>query len=110
AGGDSHPLTAHGYHRLAGNLYAQGRYADAEDAGRAAARCYEMARLAVNATGMGRAAFGADHSPLPLLAACLARQDKPADAWPCLEQYLGRGLLEDLAGRQPPRLRPAEAR
>jgi CHAT domain-containing protein/tetratricopeptide (TPR) repeat protein len=98
--GEGHPSTATGYNNLAMNLRSQGQYAEAEKRAAAAARSYEAARLVLSFTGLDRAAFAGERSPLPLLAALLARNGKPAEAWRRLEEGLARGLLDDLAARQ----------
>jgi CHAT domain-containing protein/Tfp pilus assembly protein PilF len=96
--GEEHPNTALGYTNLASDLQAQGKYVEALAVARNAVRSYEAARLAVAASGLERAAFGAKQSPVPFLTACLARAGQPLAAWQRLEQHLGRGLLDDLAG------------
>jgi CHAT domain-containing protein/Flp pilus assembly protein TadD len=98
--GEGHPNIATGYKALASNLYAQGRYAEAEALWARAARSFGLARLLVTPTGLERTSFSAKRSPLPYLAAVVARQGKPADAWQWLEEDLARGLLDDLSIRQ----------
>jgi CHAT domain-containing protein len=97
--GDDHPDTAASYDCLACTLYAQGKVADSEKLWRAAARSFERARLAVSFSGLERAAFTAEHSPLVPLAACLARSGKAGDAWTYWEADLARGLFDDLSAR-----------
>jgi CHAT domain-containing protein/Flp pilus assembly protein TadD len=96
--GVEHPLSALTYTNLASDLHAQGKYAEALGVVEEAVHSYEAARLAVAASGLERAAFGTKQSPLPLLVAALARAGQPVAAWQRLEQHLGRGLLDDLAG------------
>ena len=95
--GDKHPSTALSLNNLAVNLYAQGRYADATAILRDAAVAYETARVAVATDGLDRAAFGADRSPYPRLAAVQARLGRPEAAWASLEADLARGLLDQMA-------------
>src|SRR5205085_1545395 len=106
--GETHPDTANSYAQLANNRYAQGKYADAIDLWSKAAAAYEAARLGAHASGLDRAAFGEVPSPLPRLAACLARTDRPSDAWQRLEQYLARGLLDEATARRLPTRTAAE--
>ena len=65
-----------------------------------AARSFEHARLAISFTGLDRATFAAERSPLPLLAALQARRGQATEAWAHLEAYLARGLLDDLSARR----------
>ena len=51
---------------------------------------------------------GAAHSPR--LAAVLARLGNPGEAWQCLEEDLGRGLLDELFGARTGGFRLASAR
>jgi CHAT domain-containing protein len=97
--GEEHPVTAGSYHNVARCLYAQGRHAEAEAMWRAAAKSYEAARLRISFGGLERASFAAQHSPLPALAACLARAGKATEAWHSWEANLARGLFDDLAAR-----------
>jgi hypothetical protein len=108
--GEAHPDTATSYNNVASNLNAQGQYAAAAQVFAEAARSFEAARLAVTAAGLDRAAFGARRSPVPPLAACLARLGRPADAWQRLEQELARGLLDEAAARTLPTRTPDERR
>jgi CHAT domain-containing protein len=97
--GEEHAATVQSYNNLAATLHAQGRYADAESMWQAAARGHEAARLRVSFTGLGRAVFGSQRSPLVALAACRARTGKPLAAWQAWEANLARGLLDDLSAR-----------
>jgi tetratricopeptide (TPR) repeat protein len=97
--GEDHPDTAKSYNRLAGNLNAQGRYGEAEAFFRRGADAFLASRLRLAASGLERAAKTAEQSPLFELAAVLARNGKPADAWTRFEQGLGRGTWDDLSAR-----------
>jgi CHAT domain-containing protein len=97
--GEDHPDTAQSYSSLAWCLNAMGAYAEAEQLWRAAARSFEVARQGVSFAGLERATFTAENSPLPRLAACLARAGKASDAWSYLEANLARGLFDDLSAR-----------
>jgi CHAT domain-containing protein/Tfp pilus assembly protein PilF len=108
--GEVHPATASSYHNLASNLHAQGQYAEAEKLWRTAAQSFEAARLAISFTGLERATFATERSPLPALAACLARSGQAAEAWQFWEANLARGLFDDLAARQARPLLAAERR
>jgi CHAT domain-containing protein len=107
--GEQHPNTATSLYNLAYSLHVQqGKSAEAEPLLRAAAASFEMARLRVSATGFDRTPFGAERSPFASLAACLARLDKPRDAWRAAEAALARGLLDDLSARLPQTLDPEQ--
>jgi tetratricopeptide (TPR) repeat protein len=97
--GEEHPDTARSYTNLAADLNAQGRYADAEVSWLRAADSFSKACLRVAASGLARASKTSEQSPLPALAAVLARNGKPADAWQPFEQGLGRGTWDDLSAR-----------
>ena len=88
------------YNNLALNLHAQGKSADAEVLLIPAARSFEQARIAISFTGLDRATFAAEHSPLLLLAALQARRGLAPAAWAHLEAHLARGLLDDLSARR----------
>jgi tetratricopeptide (TPR) repeat protein len=103
--GEDHPHTAFVYNNLALCQQAQGRYGRAEELLTRAADAFRTARMRVTAAGLGRAAFSA-HSPLPRLAAVLARQGKPQQAWQRWEEGLGRSSGDELAARL--RRTPAE--
>jgi tetratricopeptide (TPR) repeat protein len=104
--GDDHPDTASTCKELGINLHAQGKYREAEEFFIRSADAFLAARLHVAASGLGRAARTSELSPLPGLAALLARNGKPADAWQRLEQGLGRGVWDDLSTRL--RQKPAD--
>ena len=97
--GEEHPATATSYNNLAINLKAQGQYAEAEKNFAKGAEIFERARLRVAGGGLERAAFASERSPLPRLAAVLARNGKPAAAWDRFEQNVGRGAWDDLSAR-----------
>jgi CHAT domain-containing protein/Tfp pilus assembly protein PilF len=104
--GEEHLDTAAAYSELGINLYGQARYPEAEAVWNAAAQSFQVARLRVSFTGLERSA--ADRSPLPMLAAVLARLGQAAAAWQWLEADLARGLLDALAARVGQPLSPAE--
>jgi tetratricopeptide (TPR) repeat protein len=104
--GEEHPDTAVSYDNLAFNLHAQGRYPEAEEYYLRGAAAFLASRLHIAASGLGRAAKTSEHTPLMALAAVLARNGKPAEAWHWLEQGLGRGAWDDLSARL--RRTPAE--
>jgi CHAT domain-containing protein/tetratricopeptide (TPR) repeat protein len=85
--GDSHPYTVQGYRHLAANMNAQGKYAEAE------ALWSRAADLG------GRSRPRGDAATLQALAAVLARNGKPEDAWRRFEESLGRGTWGDLSAR-----------
>jgi CHAT domain-containing protein/Flp pilus assembly protein TadD len=97
--GEDHPDTVNAYDNLAFSAYAQGRYAEAESLWLRAATGFTAARLRFAASGLGRSARTGEGSPLPHLAAVLARNGKLEDAWRRYEQGLGRGTWDDLSTR-----------
>jgi len=103
---EDHRDTANIYSNLACNLRAQGKYALARDRWLSAVKSLDAARLRVAFTGLERAATR--ESARLALATILARLGQPAEAWQRLEEYLGRGLLDELAARQDRRLAPEE--
>ena len=106
--GEGHPIVASCRTELAASLAARGRYDEAEAMALAAARSYDVARLRVSFAGLDRAAFASDRSPLPLVAALLARRGRDQDAWQHWESGLARGLFDDLSARRLERLTPDE--
>jgi tetratricopeptide (TPR) repeat protein len=98
--GEYHPDTAFSFHNLAANLHARGKSAEAEALAIAAAQRYEVARSRVSFTGLDRAEFASKRSPLPLVAALLARRGCDREAWQHWESGLARGLFDDLAARR----------
>jgi CHAT domain-containing protein/tetratricopeptide (TPR) repeat protein len=97
--GEEHPATAASYSNVAFNLEAQGQYAAAEDSLRAAAKIFARARPRLAASGLERATKTSEHSPLPRLAAVLARNGKFDEAWQRFEESLARGTWDDLTAR-----------
>jgi CHAT domain-containing protein len=97
--GEDHPDTAKSYTNLAHNLHAEGKDTEAAEKASKAAHSFEAARLQVTFTGLERATFSSDHSPLLLLAVLLARHGKALPAWQRLEASLARGLLDEVAAR-----------
>jgi tetratricopeptide (TPR) repeat protein len=97
--GEDHLDTAESYDRLAGSLHAQGKYGDAEARWLDAADRFAKIRHCIAATGLERAARTGFASPLPSLAAVLARNGKPEAAWRRFEEGLARGTWDDLSAR-----------
>jgi tetratricopeptide (TPR) repeat protein len=97
--GEEHWRTAQFYDLLAANLHAQGGYAEAEEQWLSAAASFCKARLRLAATGLDRTSFTDQASPLPSLAAVLARNGKPEAAWKRFEESLARGTWDDLSAR-----------
>jgi CHAT domain-containing protein/tetratricopeptide (TPR) repeat protein len=104
--GEGHPDTALSYSNVAYTLNAEGQYAEAEDLWRRAAVCFAKARLRFAPSGLERAAKTGEASPLVYLAAVLARNSKPEEAWQRFEEGLARGTWDDLVARL--RRTPAE--
>jgi len=96
--GEEHAETAPCAFSLGLCLHAQQRFADAESELRASACAYEAVRTNVSFDGLDRVPFASERSPLTFLAACLARNGKPREAWECLERNFARGLLDALSG------------
>jgi CHAT domain-containing protein/tetratricopeptide (TPR) repeat protein len=97
--GDEHPDTAGSYKGQAANLYAQGQYAETEARLLDAVRSFAKARPRLAVSGLERAAKTGERSPLPFLAAVLARNGKPEAAWQRFEESLARGTWDDLSAR-----------
>jgi tetratricopeptide (TPR) repeat protein len=97
--GEEHPLTAQSYKSMGYNQQAQGRYREAEASLLCGADAFLVSRLRLAASGLERATKTTEQSPLLPLAAVLARNGKPADAWARFEQGLGRGTWDDLSAR-----------
>jgi CHAT domain-containing protein len=108
--GEAHPDTVLSYTDYAINLNALGRVAEAEALWRAAAQSFEAARLDISFAGLERAPFDTRKTPLHLLAACLARSGKEAEAWKYWEASLARGLGDELSARFARRLSDEERR
>jgi tetratricopeptide (TPR) repeat protein len=94
--GEAHPDTATSYSNLAFSLDLQGQHDEALRTWRLAAASYEQARL-FGPTGLEAALGGG--SPLPGLAAALARAGQPREAWSIWERGLARGLADELTRR-----------
>ncbi len=97
--GDEHPSAGTGYTNLAHNLYFQGRYKEAEEYWLLGVNVFAKARLLIAASGLERATKTSERSPLLPLAAVLARNGKPGDAWQRFEESLARGTWDDLSAR-----------
>ncbi|HEY7326073.1 MAG TPA: tetratricopeptide repeat protein [Gemmataceae bacterium] len=97
--GEENPNTAKSNNNLAANLYAQGEYKAAERFFLCGADTFAKVRLHVAATGLERAVITSKHSPLLWLAAVLARNGKPDNAWQRFEESLARGTWDDLTAR-----------
>jgi tetratricopeptide (TPR) repeat protein len=97
--GEEHPATAQSYDLLANDLHAEGKYSEAEDLWLRAADAFARARPRLAHSGLERATITAERSPLPRLAAVLARNGKPAAAWQRYEESLARGTWDDLSAR-----------
>ncbi|HTU89995.1 MAG TPA: tetratricopeptide repeat protein [Gemmataceae bacterium] len=97
--GEEHPYTATIYNKLALNQYAQGKYVLAEALWRRAAASFALARSRITTTGLERAVFTTERSPLPALAAVLSRNGNADEAWQRFEESLARGTWDDLSAR-----------
>jgi tetratricopeptide (TPR) repeat protein len=97
--GEDHADTARSYNSLGYSLNALGRYLEAEASWTRGAGAFARARLLLAATGLERAAVTGGVSPLPNLAAVLARNGKPVQAWQRYEESLARGTWDDLSAR-----------
>lgn len=104
--GDSHAQTLSTQRNLANALYALGRWEEAEKEWAAAADVYRRTRLNLTHVGIERA--GMAYSPFPWLAVLSLRNSRLEQAWPFLEEDLGRALTDELAARQSRRLTPEE--
>jgi tetratricopeptide (TPR) repeat protein len=104
--GADHPATGLGHNNLAGILNAQGKYSQAEAEWIRGAEAFARARLLLATGGLERGARSAEISPLVSLAAVLARNGKPGEAWRRYEASLARGTWDDLSARL--RRSPAE--
>jgi tetratricopeptide (TPR) repeat protein len=96
AQGEGHPRTAQSYSNLAYSLEPQGKHDEALRAWRLAVASYEQARV-LGPKGL-EAALG-EGSPLPGLAAALARAGRPREAWSSWERGLARGVVDELTRR-----------
>jgi tetratricopeptide (TPR) repeat protein len=97
--GQEHPDTAGCCTNLAANLHAQGKYTEAEKLCLRAADAFARARSRLAHSGLERATVTSKISPLPLLAAVLARNGKPEAAWQRFEESLARGTWDDFSAR-----------
>jgi tetratricopeptide (TPR) repeat protein len=84
---------------LASSLRAQGRYAEAGALFTEGADLFLATRTRFASSGLGRATRTSEDSPLRDLAAILARNGKPEQAWLRFEQGLGRGTWDDVTAR-----------
>jgi CHAT domain-containing protein/tetratricopeptide (TPR) repeat protein len=103
--GEEHPLTAFSYSNLAACLYERGQKKAAEKLAERACRSFQLALLHVDFAGLDRAAFrtrsslSIRNSPQLFLAFLRARSGQADAAWMAFEQYLARGLLDEIAAR-----------
>jgi tetratricopeptide (TPR) repeat protein len=97
--GEEHPRTASSYRDVATNLAARGKYAEAEASAVEAAASFTKGRLRIADTGLGRATKTGEGSPFFLLAATLARNGKPEEAWHRFEEGLARGTWDEMFAR-----------
>ncbi len=97
--GEEHLDTSAGYSNYASILYALGRYPEAEAQWLRAAASFATARMRLGTSGLDRATKTSERSPLPALAALLARNGKATAAWQRYEEALGRGTWDDLSAR-----------
>lgn len=98
--GDVHPSYVTALVEAAANQYAAGDESGAEKSLSEVARLYPQVRLQVDVGGLDRAAFAAAHVPLDWLAALQAKRGAHREARTTLEEFLGRGLLDDLSVKQ----------
>ncbi len=98
--GEDHPNTALTYSDLTSNLIGQGKYGEVASTAMAAVKSFENARLRISFSGLDRAVFAVQQSPLPVLAALEARLGLNQDAWDHWEASLARGLFDDVAARR----------
>jgi CHAT domain-containing protein/tetratricopeptide (TPR) repeat protein len=105
--GEEHHETGLCLDVLAQILHADGDFDRAEQTAQRAARAFLSLRLHVGFAGLDRSGFYV-RSPLAFLAAVQARHGKAREAWQSYEQYLGRGLLDDMSGRSNRPLSDAE--
>ncbi len=97
--GQEHPDTVTVYNHLAYNQYEQGKYGEAEALWRKAAASFAAARIHIATTGLDRVTLTSERSPVSALAAVLARNGKPEEAWQRFEESLARGTWDDLSTR-----------
>jgi tetratricopeptide (TPR) repeat protein len=97
--GDGHPATVATLNVLAKLHYAEGDDTAAESLWSKAAAGFEYARRRAARSGLDRAHFTAERSPLVPLAACLARNGQALEAWHRFETNLARGVLDAVSSR-----------
>jgi CHAT domain-containing protein len=97
--GEEHAATAESYNNLAYNLNDQSRFVEAEANWTKCAGAFARVRRLAAGGGLARAAVTAQDSPLTNLAAVLARNGKPDQAWRRFEESLARGIWDDLSAR-----------
>jgi CHAT domain-containing protein len=97
---DHHPDVINSRRQLSACYLLTGREREALEEARRATGGYEAARLRVSATGLDRAAYGSEHSPLALLAVLQARSGDVRAATTTLERDLARGLLDEVSHQQ----------
>ena len=106
--GEEHPQTARSANSLATCLFVLGKEQRAEEMAERASRAFQAARLHVSFAGLERSSFAEKFSAQEFLALLRARAGKAEAAWQALDQYLARGLLDEVAARQ--RLLPPAVR
>lgn len=104
--GTDHPDVIESLGDLARLLRSEGRFTEADTALSQGAALYEAARTRAG-SGLDRATF--ENSPYPLLAETRLRLGDVNDAWPAVEQDLGRVLFELMTASGQRRLTPDEA-
>jgi CHAT domain/Tetratricopeptide repeat len=94
--GEAHSDTARSYNNLAATFAAEGKHVEALKTWRLAAASYEQARLFAP---RGLESSIGESSPLPALAAALARDGHPREAWSSWERGLARGIVDEVTRR-----------
>jgi Tfp pilus assembly protein PilF len=97
--GEEHPATNATESNVAANLNAQGQYVEAEKVWLRSGDAFAKARTRFTHSGLERATLTGQRSPLPSLAAVLARNGKAAQAWQRYEESLARGTWDDFSAR-----------
>jgi tetratricopeptide (TPR) repeat protein len=97
--GAEHPDTAASSKNLAINLAARQRYREAEEELGRAADVFAHAQPRLASSGLDRARRTGERSPLPFLAALLARNGKPELAWQRYEASRGHATRDELTAR-----------
>src|SRR5262249_26840517 len=93
---EGHPHIANSYNSLASSLELQGKHDEARGTWPLAAASYEQS-LSFGPLGL-ESALGPG-SPLPGLAAALARAGRPREAWASWERGLARGIVDEVTRR-----------